>query len=161
MLFWEESFTCQLLYKQGYSTSRISLTWAKIHTEHCVSIYLTYVTKGNKSKQEVEPGQFYQKNIPCVYLTLTVNKKCVVYLVGHGNRFVTTEPKFLYLKSPGVKFMNYFNDLKNPLLKSFGSYKVEWVKWWFFTIFTFKSKCHRVIIWQIAIKILYLVWNKI
>ena len=49
--------------------------------------------------------------------------------VGHGNRFVTTEPKFLYLKSPGVKFMNYFNDLKNPLLKSFGSYKVEWVKW--------------------------------
>ena len=48
--------------------------------------------------------------------------------VGHGNRFVTTEPKFLYLKSPGVKFMNYFTDLKNPLLKSFGSYKVEWVK---------------------------------
>ena len=50
-------------------------------------------------------------------------------LVGHGNRFVTTEPKFVYLKSPGVKFMNYFTDLKNPLLKSFGSYKVEWVKW--------------------------------
>ena len=82
-------------------------------------------------------------------------------MVGHGNGFVTTEPKFMYLKSPGVKFMNYFTDLKNPLLKSFGSYKVEWVKWWSFTIFTFKSKCHRVIIWQIPIKILYLVWNKI
>ena len=45
---------------------------------------------------------------------------------GHGNRFVTTEPKFVYLKSPGVKFMNYLTDLKNPLLKSFGSYKVEY-----------------------------------
>ena len=43
---------------------------------------------------------------------------------GHGNRFVTSEPKLLYLKSPGVKFMNHFTDLKNPLLKSFGSYKV-------------------------------------
>ena len=52
-----------------------------------------------------------------------------VTVVGHGNGFVTTEPKFVYLKSPGVKFMNYFTDLKNPLLKSFGSYKVEWVKW--------------------------------
>ena len=52
-----------------------------------------------------------------------------MFVVGHGNRFVTTEPKFVYLKSPGVKFMNYFTDLKNPLLKSFGSYKVEWVKW--------------------------------
>ena len=57
MLFWKENFTCQLLCKHGYSTSWISLTWAKIHTEHCVSIYFTYVTKGNKSKQEVEPGQ--------------------------------------------------------------------------------------------------------
>ena len=50
-------------------------------------------------------------------------------MCGHGNGFVTTEPKFVYLKSPGLKFMNYFTDLKNPLLKSFGSYKVEWVKW--------------------------------
>ena len=85
MLFWEESFTCQLLCKHGYSTSRISLAWAEIHTEHCVSIYLTYVTKGNKSKQEVEPGQFYQKNIPCVDLILAVNKKCVciLYSVKH------------------------------------------------------------------------------
>ena len=43
---------------------------------------------------------------------------------GHGNGFVTSEPKLLYLKSPGVKFMNHFTDLRNPLLKSFGSYKV-------------------------------------
>ena len=33
----------------------------------------------------------------------------------------------MYLISPGGKFMNHFLDLKNPLLKSFGSYKVEWV----------------------------------
>ena len=52
-----------------------------------------------------------------------------VKMCGHGKGFVTTEPKFVYLKSPGLKFMNYFTDLKNPLLKSFGSYKVEWVKW--------------------------------
>ena len=38
---------------------------------------------------------------------------------AHGNRFVASEPKLLYLKSPGVKFMNHFTDLKNPLLKSF------------------------------------------
>ena len=38
---------------------------------------------------------------------------------AHGNRFVTSEAKLLYLKSPGVKFMNHFTDLKNPLLKSF------------------------------------------
>ena len=59
----------------------------------------------------------------------TTLETCVLHLCGHGNKFVTTEPKFVYLKSPGVKFMNYFTDLKNPLLKSFGSYKVEWVKW--------------------------------
>ena len=46
------------------------------------------------------------------------------FLSGHGNGFVTSEPKLLYLKSPGVKFMNHFTDLRNPLLKSFGSYKV-------------------------------------
>ena len=45
-------------------------------------------------------------------------------LSGHGNGFVTSEPKLLYLKSPDVKFMNHFTDLRNPLLKSFGSYKV-------------------------------------
>ena len=33
----------------------------------------------------------------------------------------------MYLKSPDMKFTNHFLDLKNPLLKSFGSYKVEWV----------------------------------
>ena len=27
-------------------------------------------------------------------------------LAGHGNRFVTSESKFVHLKSPGVKFMN-------------------------------------------------------
>ena len=45
---------------------------------------------------------------------------------AHGNRFVTSEPKLLYLISPGVKFMNHFTDLKNPLLKSFWTYKLEW-----------------------------------
>ena len=33
----------------------------------------------------------------------------------------------MYLKSPDAKFVNHFLDLKNPLLKSFGSYKVQWV----------------------------------
>ena len=61
--------------------------------------------------------------------------------------------RFVYLKSPDGKFMNHFLDLKNPLLKSFGSYKVEWVNGDFFTIFTFKSKCQRVITGKIPINI--------
>ena len=72
----------------------------------------------NKSRDHLVDMQFIRK---CVAFH---NRRC-----GHGNGFVTTEPKFVYLKSPGLKFMNYFTDLKNPLLKSFGSYKVEWVKW--------------------------------
>ena len=69
-------------------------------------------------------GDFICVKNPLLSGEAACEKKWLVLLSGHGNGFVTSEPKLLYLKSPGVKFMNYFTDLRNPLLKSFGSYKV-------------------------------------
>ena len=73
-------------------------------------------------------------------------------LCGHGNRFVTTEPKFVYLKSPGVKFMNYFTDLKNPLLKSFGSYKVEMGKMMTFYHFYLHKQMSQLLFGKFLLK---------
>ena len=46
----------------------------------------------------------------------------------------------MYLESLDAKFMNQLLDLKNPLLKSFGSYKVEWVNGDFLPFLPSKAK---------------------